>query len=85
METVFTKENLVETLKSNVVTVTFIKVNGTERVMKCTLIPEKIGTSMSANGEVTMRSNDKVLGVWDLENNGWRAFRIDSIKSISIG
>jgi hypothetical protein len=85
METVFTKENLVETLKNNVVTVTFIKVNGAERVMKCTLIPEKIGTLASANGEVTMRSNDKVVGVWDLENNGWRAFRIDSVKSISIG
>jgi len=39
---IFTKENLVDMLRNNIVTVTFTKVNGDERVMQCTLLPEYV-------------------------------------------
>lgn len=85
METVFTRDNLVETLRNNVVRITFTKVDGTERVMRCTLISEQIGGTLPANGKSIVESNDRVVAVWDLDNNGWRAFRVDSVKSISMG
>ena len=85
METIFTRNNLVETLRNNIVTITFTKINGTERVMRCTLIPEQIGGALASNGKAFVESNDRVVAVWDLDNNGWRAFRVDSVKSISMG
>ena len=39
---VFTKENLLELLRNNLVTVTFTKVDGTERTMTCTLLGEYV-------------------------------------------
>ena len=35
--TMFTRDGLIDMLRSNVVVVTFTKVNGEERVMTCTL------------------------------------------------
>lgn len=76
----------VETLKSllhdNVINVKFTKVNGDERVMKCTLqgsfLPEMVST------ESTRKKNEDVLSVWDIDNSGWRSFRLDSIVSYDI-
>jgi hypothetical protein len=85
---VFTKENLVELLRNNVVTVTFTKVDGTERKMTCTLLgdyfPNASNTSMKMLQENAARS-DKNISVWDTEMQGWRSFRISSVKSVTIG
>jgi hypothetical protein len=70
---IFTKENLMDMLRNNVVTVTFTKVNGEERTMKCTLMV------------LLQESESKAVSVWDTEMNGWRSFRVDSVKSISMG
>lgn len=82
------KYELKETLQNGIVTVTFVKTDGTERTMKCTLIPEYIPTRQPVEGQqlltekVQRTESDSVISVWDLENNGWRSFRIDSIKSL---
>lgn len=83
---IFTKENLSELLLNNVVTVTFTKVNGEERVMKCTLLSEYIPNAATAN-EVIIRDNttSNNVSVWDLESNGWRSFRVSSVKNVSVG
>lgn len=82
---IFTKANLIETLQNNIVTVTFTKVNGQERIIKCTLLPEHIPNAPTANGKTLIDESNSVVAVWDLENNGWRAFRVEGVKSISIG
>ena len=83
---IFTKENLIDMLRSNIVTVTFTKVNGEERVMKCTLMSEYIPNAPTNNGQVLLQeSESKAVSVWDTEMNGWRSFRVDSVKSVSIG
>lgn len=73
---------LVEGLKRNVMRVTFTKVNGDERVMRCTLhdsvLPEQ---NIS---EIKKKENQDVLSVWDLDNSGWRSFRLDSIKEMKV-
>lgn len=73
---------LVEGLKRNVMRVTFTKVNGDERVMRCTLhdsvLPEQ------PISEIKKKENQDVLSVWDLDNSGWRSFRLDSIKEMKV-
>ena len=83
---IFTKENLIDMLRNNIVTVTFTKVDGTERVMKCTLMSEYVPNAPSNNGQMLLQeSESKALSVWDTELNGWRSFRVDNVKSISVG
>jgi len=73
---------LVEGLKKNVMRVTFTKVNGEERVMRCTLhnsiLPEQVISG------IKKKENKDVLSVWDLDNSGWRSFRLDSIKEMKV-
>jgi len=76
------REILVEGLKKNVMRVTFTKVNGEERVMRCTLhnsiLPEQVISG------IKKKENKDVLSVWDLDNSGWRSFRLDSIKEMKV-
>jgi len=82
---IFTRENITELLRSSVVTVTFTKVNGEERVMKCTLLGEYVPNA-ATNGRVLLTENaGNNISVWDVEANSWRSFRVDSVKNISIG
>ncbi len=83
---IFTKENLVNMLRNNIVTVTFTKVNGDERVMQCTLLPEYVPNAPTNNGQVLLQeSESKAVSVWDVQASAWRSFRVDSVKSISMG
>lgn len=70
-------------LKNNIVEVIFTKANGSERTMFCTLIDE----FLPSKGEeiVTQGSEDSnIITCWDLEYNGWRSFKLSSIKSIEV-
>jgi len=71
-------------LKMGPMTITFTKVNGDERVMKCTTDPTYIMFKDPAVLE--SRSNRKqskdVISVYDLENNAWKSFRWDSVKQV---
>ena len=81
---------LKEDLKNGVVTVTFEKKDGTERTMRATLsdlyVPQVEPTMLSEyDGNVpkkTRQLNDDVQAVWDIDEGGWRSFRIDSVKQI---
>ena len=82
------KYELKEVLQNSVVTVVFTKVDGTERVMNCTLIPEYIPQVVAEKQQLLTESLPKVenpntIAVWDVDSNGWRSFRIDSIKTVS--
>ena len=76
----FTRQDVLNMLNNGVVTVTFTKVNGEERVMRCTLLSEYLpgGTGPTLLNE---SASDNV-SVWDTEANGWRSFRLSSVKSI---
>lgn len=64
------------------VEVTFTKVDGTERVMRCTLV-ESLITPYEKKTERVREPNSEVLRVWDLEKQEWRGFRYDAIKKIA--
>jgi hypothetical protein len=68
-------------LHEGVVGITFIKKDGSERLMQCTLAESKIPSEFAPKGSEKAKS-DEVLPVFDVENDGWRSFRWDSIKKI---
>lgn len=71
------------------VKVTFVKKDGTDRLMTCTLntslIPAPV-EKVLAEGEVKVHRKVPVdsLSVYDLENRGWRAFQYESIRKIQL-
>ena len=70
-------------LHTNVVEVNFTKSDGTERKLKCTLKADKLPVKEdTGNDTPKKKSNPDLLSVYDVENNGWRSFRFDSIKSV---
>jgi len=75
-------------LKNEVVTLTFTKKDGSEREMVATLsearIPKSEKTTESAG---TRKYSDEAQPVYDVEAEGWRSFRWDSLSKIefSIG
>lgn len=69
-----------ELLHIGVVEVLFLKKDGSERRMKCTLRPDLLPQQTDLKEQVQKKTpNPDVLAVWDLEANGWRSFRLDSL------
>jgi hypothetical protein len=62
--------------------IVFTKSDGIERTMKCTLSETKIPAEFAPKGSDRAK-NDETLAVFDLENQGWRSFRWDSVKSVN--
>lgn len=68
-------------LKTNKVSLTFIKKDGTERKMSCTLLENLIPQEFAPKNSGKTKSEES-LAVFDLEKQGWRSFRWDSVKRI---
>lgn len=77
----FDKYTLKEDLKNGVHTVVFEKKDGTIREMRCTLQPDMLPQFLSEVAPVT-KENPDTLAVWDVDNNGWRSFRVDSVQTV---
>lgn len=74
-------------LQNNVAMVVFTKADGTERELKCTLLPEYLPNKVNDGQQLLQESlptnqNLTTISAWDLENQAWRSFRIDSVKNI---
>ena len=80
-------QELKQQLLDNVMNITFTKKDGTQRVMKATL-REDIIPAPTKEDPLTQKKvraiSEEVLPCWDVENEGWRSFRIDSIISAEI-
>lgn len=76
------REWLKGVLRDGEATVVFTKADGTERSMKCTLSESKIPQEFAPKGSNRAKS-DETLAVFDLESQGWRSFRWDSVKSVN--
>ena len=75
-------KELINELKSGVVTVIFEKVDGRLREMSCTLSEDVVPPSPPSDKK--RKTSTEVLAVWDTEKNGWRSFRFDKIKTIIV-
>jgi hypothetical protein len=74
-------------LKNEIVTITFTKKDGTEREMRCTLKQTLLPLAEvveSTNEDKPKRAKSETsVSVYDLDLNSWRAFSIDSVKTIT--
>jgi hypothetical protein len=81
----YDRDTLLKDLQEQVVKVTFTKVNGEKRVMKCTLMSKHLPPNIDKNyllSEHKKQENLQTLAVWDMENNGWRSFRIETVEYV---
>lgn len=69
-------------LREGEAVIVFTKSDGTERTMKCTLSEAKIPAEFAPKGSDRAKT-DETLAVFDLESQGWRSFRWDSVKSVN--
>lgn len=79
------KDELLERLRNEQITVKFKKLSGDERVMKCTLQESVVpaATKDDAMSQKKVRAvSPEVCSVWDVEAKGWRSFRWDSVISV---
>ena len=70
-------------LQNGVCTVVFLKKDGSERLMKCTLqqdIIESNGLTPVGGGSVV---SDQQVRCIDIEKMAWRSFNIDSVVSFN--
>lgn len=80
------RDRLLQDLRKNVIEVHFTKVNGEERKMRCTLMPEHVPQNTDykhLDEQHSREENKEIVAVWDIEKNGWRSFRIESVTYIS--
>lgn len=74
-------------LSAGEVTVIFLKKDGSERTMKCTtsdsLVPQEPIVE-NAVPKKEKKQNDDVCPVYDIEAQGWRSFRWDSVKEVKL-
>ena len=75
------REVVLEMLRKNIMVVTFTKVDGTERTMRCTLLPEYVPVPQ---GQPMKESTAQNISVWDVDAAGWRSFRLPFVKSFDI-
>ena len=76
---------LITALKDKQVEVTFKKKNGELRNMLCTLSESIIGQDDQTKSIKGKKRNPDVLPVWDVQKNGWRSFRLDSVLKVIDG
>jgi hypothetical protein len=82
-----TKDQLMEMLRKEVVEVTFLKLNGDERKMPCTLIADFLPPAKK-DDPLTQKKvrevSDKVCAVWAIEAKGFRSFRYDRVTKVEL-
>ena len=81
MDKVLSKGEISEMLREGILNVKFIKVDGSERIMRCTL-SESITKPHEKKTDREKLVNDNIMSVWDVDSDGWRSFRLDSVLEI---
>jgi hypothetical protein len=77
------REEIRASLREGVVNITFTKVDGTERTMRCTLLSDLIPVDEQQTKKDNERKfTDDAIRVWDSEKQAWRAFRWNSVKKV---
>ena len=72
-------------LKEGVVKVDFVKKDGTNRTMICTLNTKYLPQQDVAEETAKRNKSDEYVAVWDLEKQSWRSFRFESVTEYTIG
>ena len=74
------RNELLEMLRKSPLEIVFTKVNGDERIMKCSLQEKYLPEFKEQLTEKKKEENLDIIHVWDIVANGWRSIRCDSIR-----
>lgn len=86
----YQRNTLLKDLRENVIEVHFVKVNGEQRVIRCTLqhhlLPQMYQKNLSEQREEEdfHNKNPNVIAAWDVNEGDWKSFRIDSVYYVQI-
>ena len=86
-----TQENMLRELRDGECEVTFTKVNGDTRVMRCTLNMDLIPENKRPKGDDTPELREgletvlKALRVFDTGLQDWRSFKVETVKNFVKG
>lgn len=78
-----TRDWLRKLLHQGKMEITFMKADGSDRVMICTLQEDKIPEAHTPKNSSSRAKSDETQTVFDLEKQEWRSFRWDSIKQLN--
>jgi WYL_2, Sm-like SH3 beta-barrel fold len=79
-----TYREIIDLLHEHDCEVTFTKVDGTVRVMPCTLREEAMPARDAAKFHETRVVNEKVISAFCLDKMEWRSFRVDNVTGIKV-
>lgn len=84
----YERDSLMYDLKLHPLEIRFKKINGEMRVMRCTLMKHLLPVNDSQFEQLEEQhkkpENLNTIVVWDLQANGWRSFRIESVEYAQI-
>jgi len=75
-------DRIKEILHTQELKITFTKKDGTERVMRCTLDPNKLPVQESTEIKTERKVSTETMAVFDLDVQGWRSFTKKSVKCV---
>lgn len=79
----YKRDDVLRDLREGVLEVQFVKVDGSTRVMRCSLRPDMLPPAHNVDEEKKFhKENENNIAVWDVTKGGWRSFRMDSIEYI---
>ena len=76
------KLDLTKKLHEEILTVTFTKVDGSTRVMKCTLMPDLLPKEVVNEDKKKRTIPEHIVVAYDTEIKQWRSFNIDSVQKV---
>lgn len=85
LDDLFTRRNLIQKmLQSHVCEVTFTKVDGSKRVMPCTLKEGSFPITEASGQKAPKGKRDDNLSVWCTDQQSWRSFKLMNVTQIRV-
>ena len=76
------RDELKQMLQENQCEVTFTKVDGSVRVMPCTLKSDLLPVIETKTEKASKKENLETLSVWCLDKKEWRSFRVSNVQTV---
>lgn len=78
------RDEIITALKNNACEVIFTKIDGSERIMDCTLVADALPKVEVNESKKTRAPNPTVISAFDLKKQEWRSFKIENVKSVTV-
>lgn len=75
---------LISHLRNGKVEIKFTKVDGTIRVMNCSLSPTLLPVATQVTESTKRSTTPNVIRVFDIDKQAWRSFKIENVIAVTI-